>query len=56
MIARDSRSAALAPMAQGPVRWFGLAAASPARNLAIDRALLYAARTPAIRIYAWSPP
>jgi lipoate-protein ligase A len=40
----------------GPVRWLGFAAASPARNMAVDRALLSAACSPAIRLYAWSPP
>jgi lipoate-protein ligase A len=44
------------PLADGPIRWLGFAAADPVRNMAIDRALLAAGRTPAIRLYAWTPP
>jgi lipoate-protein ligase A len=43
-------------LAHGPVRWLGFEAATPARNMAIDRALLQAAASPAVRLYAWSPP
>lgn len=50
------RHDSLAPLDAGPVRWLGFAPATPARNMAIDRALLSAARTPAIRLYGWSPP
>jgi lipoyl(octanoyl) transferase len=45
-----------APPLRGPVRWLGFEAATPARNMAIDRALLRAGASPAIRLYAWSPP
>jgi lipoate-protein ligase A len=43
-------------MQPAPVRWLGFEPASPARNMAVDRALLHGARTPAIRLYAWTPP
>lgn len=50
------RQRVAAPPLGGDLRWLGFAAATPARNMAIDRALLRAGDSPAIRLYAWAPP
>jgi lipoate-protein ligase A len=38
------------------MRWLGHHPAAPARNMAIDRALLFGATSPAVRLYSWTPP
>jgi len=56
LTAGGTRGAALPPIAGADVRWLGFSPAAPERNMAIDRALILAARAPALRLYAWEPP
>jgi lipoyl(octanoyl) transferase len=43
-------------LAQTPFRLLPLAEAAPARNMAIDAALLEAGERPTLRLYRWRPP
>lgn len=43
------------PLPAGPLRLLPLAAATPARNMAVDAALLEASRVPTLRLYLWRP-